>query len=102
MNRKPTELKQVAPGVEVAKDPAVLSGRVELAPVASFAPVPGLAGMGALGVSYLSVKHPGVELLECLGCHANAKVVCPAADDGVDAPDDHLYVGALAGSPFLA
>ncbi len=85
----------------VAKHPMVLSLKIELSPVFALLPSFGFAWMGSLDMPHFFVKHPIVKLVKGFFGGSRAVIVRPAANDGVEFPQDFLNLPSPYRFPFL-
>jgi hypothetical protein len=79
----------------------VLSLKIEPSPIFALLPLLGFAGMGSLDMSHFFVKHPIVKLAKGFFGGSCSVIVRPAANNGVEFPQDFLYLPSSYRFPFL-
>ncbi len=83
MDGEPGKHQQMMSGLEIAKDPFVLTFRIKASPITRRQPVPGLIGMRMFDMSHGTDKHPTIQFREGFGGRTVAKVICPTAHDRI-------------------
>src|SRR6266446_4971546 len=101
LDGKPSVLEQVLTCLLVTKHPVILPVQVELAPIFALLPFLGFMRVGSLDMPYFFVKHPVVKLVERFFGRSCAVVVGPAANDGVEFPQDFPNLPSPDRFPFL-
>ncbi len=100
-NGKPGILEEMVTCVFVTKHPMVLSLQIEPSPIFALLPSLGFTWMGSLDMPYFFVKHPIVKLIKSFFGGPRAVIVRPAANDGVEFPQDFLHLPSPYRFPFL-
>ena len=94
-NREPAKLQQIPARVFVTKHPGVIPLVIQLAPVATLEPRPGLIWMGAFRISHRALEHPVVEFAKRLGGNHPAIVIRPTPNNGIEPVHDRQDVDVL-------
>ena len=79
----------------------VLSLKIEPSPIFALLPLLGFAGMGSLDMSHFFVEHPIVKLVKGFFGGSCSVIVRPTANNGVEFPQDFLYLPSSYRFPFL-